>query len=192
MTRRAGIKTVFCRVWLSLGLLATTALADEASLPFGIRHYAIGPAENFELDDIDGEPFSLQQTRGRWVFLHFWASWCGPCREEMPTLRTLAETFPASELAIVLVNTAEEEDDIFTFLSAIDVELDSLRDVDGVVTERWRPRGLPTTFLIDPRGEVKYQAIGGRSWDQPAYLSFIRRLITGTRAAGQTQSGGER
>ena len=152
--------------------------ASDIEPPFGIRHYDIGKAQNFSLLDIDGEPFQLDKTRGQWVFLHFWASWCGPCREEMPTLQLLADTFSDKQLKIVMINTAEDEDTIFTFLAAINVELNSLMDTDGLVTEVWRPRGLPTTFLINPKGEVKYQAIGGREWEKPLYINFIKQLVS--------------
>ncbi len=79
-----------------------------------------------------------------------------------------------------MINTAEDEDTIFEFLAAIDVELNSLMDVDGLVTEVWEPRGLPTTFLINPKGEVKYQAIGGREWDKPEYTGFLKKLLLST------------
>ena len=76
-----------------------------------------------------------------------------------------------------MVNTAEDEDTIFEFLAATNIDLNSLMDVDGQVTEVWKPRGLPTTFLIDPDGKVKYQAIGGREWDKPEYVDFLKALV---------------
>ncbi|VAW52361.1 hypothetical protein MNBD_GAMMA05-712 [hydrothermal vent metagenome] len=158
--------------------LSIAASATEIEPPFGIRHYEIGQAKNFNLPDIDGENFQLDSTRGKWVFLHFWASWCGPCQEEMPTIQRLAETFDDNMLKIVMINTAEDEDTIFTFLSAINVDVNSLMDMDGLVTEVWKPRGLPTTFLINPEGEVKYQAIGGREWGNPIYINFIKQLVS--------------
>ncbi len=153
------------------------SFAGEIKPPFGIRHYDIGKAADFTLQDIDGEEFQLSSTKGRWVFLHFWASWCGPCRKEMPTLQGLADAMKNENFSIVMVNTAEDEDTVFTFLGAIDVDLNTLMDIDGLVTEAWKPRGLPTTFLINPKGEVKYQAIGGREWDKPEYLEFMKRLV---------------
>ncbi|NOQ88338.1 MAG: redoxin domain-containing protein [Gammaproteobacteria bacterium] len=151
--------------------------ASDTKVPFGIRNYDIGTAQNFTLDDIDGEKFELNNSKGHWVFLHFWASWCGPCREEMPTIQKLANSMQGENFQIVMINTAEDEDTIFEFLAAIDVELNSLMDVDGLVTEVWKPRGLPTTFLINPDGEIKYQAIGGREWEKPEYINFLKQLI---------------
>ena len=151
--------------------------ASDIKVPFGIRHYDIGLAQNFTLQNIDGETFELKQTKGHWVFLHFWASWCGPCRKEMPAIQKLSETVQDEKFQIIMVNTAEDEDTIFEFLAAIDIELNTLMDVDGLVTEVWKPRGLPTSFLINPKGEIKYQAIGGREWGNFEYTGFIRRLI---------------
>jgi len=163
------------------GLFITgTVNAEDIKVPFGIRHYDIGTAQNFTLQDIDGEKFELNKTKGHWVFLHFWASWCGPCREEMPAIQKLANTMQDEKFKIVMINTAEDEDTIFEFLGAIDVELNTLMDVDGLVTEVWKPRGLPTSFLINPKGEIKYQAIGGREWDKPEYTEFLKKLVSST------------
>jgi len=154
---------------------------DSIKLPFGIRHYDKGTAANFSLQDIDGNSFEFNSTRGHWVFLHFWASWCGPCRKEMPAIKSLADELQQENLQIVMINTAEDENTIFTFLAEMNIELNSLMDVDGQVTETWKPRGLPTTFLINPQGEVKYQAVGGREWNTPAYVNFLKRLIEVSR-----------
>ena len=168
-----------CLILLS-GLLMISlpdAAVAKEKLPFGIREYNIGLAPDFELDDIDGEAFDLKSTRGRWVFLHFWASWCGPCREEMPTIQALSETIDEDKLHFVLVNVAEDEDTIFNFLGIVAPNLISLMDQDGLISEIWKPRGLPTTFLIDPDGMVRYQAIGGREWSQPIYTQFVQSLM---------------
>ena len=161
-------------------LLTTNAFADDKVLLKGIRQYDIGLAPNFKLKDIDGELFDLQQTRGRWVFLHFWASWCGPCKKEMPTIAKLMDVIKSDQLKVVMVNTAEDDDTIFSFLGSIGVDATSLMDRDGLVTEKYKPRGLPTTFLIDPTGHVRYQAIGGREWDKTEYIQFINNLLDET------------
>ncbi len=164
---------------IAIILISTSVNAETKNTkpPFGIRHFDTGVASDFTLQDIDGETFTLSKAKGHWIFLHFWASWCGPCREEMPTIQGLSENFPNGDFEIVMVNTAEDEDTIFEFLAAINVDLNSLMDVDGQVTEVWKPRGLPTTFLINPKGEIKYQAIGGREWDNQVYIQFIKQMI---------------
>ena len=160
----------------SMYLITTFSYAGPLEPPKGIRHYEIGKAPEFSLTDMDGEPFTLESTRGKWVFLHFWASWCGPCREEMPAIQQMRSTFDNDKFEIVLINTAENEDTIFSFLGEIGMDMNSLMDTDGLVTEKYKPRGLPTTILIDPNGLVQYQAIGGREWHLPEYIDFLRQL----------------
>jgi thiol-disulfide isomerase/thioredoxin len=175
---RSLLKTIILMATL-LGCCSSLMVnASNIKVPFGIRHYDIGTAHNFILNDIDGETFELNKLKGQWVFLHFWASWCGPCREEMPTIQKLSDVMQGKKFQIVMINTAEDEDTVFEYLGSIDVELNSLMDVDGEVTEIWKPRGLPTTFLINPQGEVKYQAIGGREWEKPEYTGFIKKLLS--------------
>ena len=171
------MKKTFKLIIVALCLSVSGAInASDIKVPFGIRNYDICSAQNFTLNDIDGEKFELKNSQGHWVFLHFWASWCGPCREEMPAIQTLSEAMKDEKFQIVMINTAEDEDTVFEFLGAINVDLNSLMDVDGLVTEAWKPRGLPTSFLINPKGEVKYQAIGGREWDQLKYINFLKQL----------------
>ena len=175
----AAAFALLCSTLIAASLFPLPAIATDkgqVEVPFGIRHYDIGQAKNFTLPDIDGEAFELISTRGKWVFHHFCASWCGPCREEMPAIQQLADSMQ-DRLHIVMINTAEDEDTIFEFLGTIGVELNSLMDEDGLVTEEWKPRGLPTSFLIDPQGKVKYQAIGGREWGKPLYIDFINKLV---------------
>ena len=158
-------------------LFAAFSFAGPLEPPKGIRHYEIGKAPEFSVTDMDGETFTLASTRGKWVFLHFWASWCGPCREEMPAIQRMTSKFDHDKFDIVLINTAEDEDTIFSFLGEIGMEMNSLMDADGLVTEKYKPRGLPTTVLIDPDGNVQYQAIGGREWYKPEYIEFLTQLV---------------
>lgn len=159
--------------WI-LGLSACTAGSTE--VPKGILALEPFPAPGFEVEDIDGNRFALDSARGRWVFVHFWASWCGPCRREMPSIDRLRELIDQDRWEVVLVNTAEDEDTVFAFLAEVGPELPSFRDPDGLITEEWKPRGLPATYLVDRQGKVRYQALGGRPWDQPGYLDFLNRL----------------
>ena len=93
----------------------------------------------------------------------------------MPAIQRLTERLPEG-LGIVLINTAEDEDTVFSFLAETAPELSSLLDRDGLATEAWQPRGLPATYLVGPAGQVRYQALGGRDWDTAPYLEFLERI----------------
>lgn len=162
-----------------LAVFALVAAAADNPLPSGIVALNGQPAPALRLENIDGETFDLTDSRGHWVFVHFWASWCGPCRREMPTIQKLMSSLQDTDLEIILVNTAETEDEVFSFLGIVAPDAVPLLDSDGLVTESWQPRGLPATFLVDPEGRLRYRALGGRAWDTPPYLEFLKQT-TGT------------
>jgi len=157
-------------------LLSIGSVPKAAELPQGVMKVAGKPAPSLQLENLDGEPYDLDDSRGRWRFVHFWASWCGPCRKEMPSIDKLTRLLAGSDLEFVLVNTAETEDSVFSFLGIVAPDLVPLLDSDGLATDAWQPRGLPATYLVDPGGLIQYQALGGREWEQPAYLEFLRNL----------------
>jgi thiol-disulfide isomerase/thioredoxin len=159
----------------------------EAGIPAGILTLKARPAPALRLKDIDGELFDLSQHKGQWVFVHFWASWCGPCRREIPAIQAMVEQLADDRLALAIVNTAEDEDTIFTFLGVIAPDLQSLMDADGLATERWKPRGLPATYLVDPQGWVRYQALGGQPWNEKSHMDFLQGLTAEAARAVQAK-----
>ena len=164
---------ILCLLLLAISL---PLAAMDPKLPAGIMPLDGQPAPALRLENIDGEAFDLADSRGHWVFVHFWATWCGPCRREMPTIQQLISRLQDTNLEIVMVNTAETEDEVFSFLGIVAPDAVPLLDTDGLVTEAWQPRGLPATFLVDPEGRLRYLALGGREWDTPPYLEFLRRI----------------
>jgi thiol-disulfide isomerase/thioredoxin len=161
-------------------LTVCVQVAGAVELPPGVMQVNDATAPALQLNNMDGEPYDLAKTHGRWRFVHFWASWCGPCRREMPSIQKMIGQMEDSSIEFVLINTAETEDEVFTFLGSVapELELLPLMDHDGLVTEAWQPRGLPATYLVDPAGRLRYQALGGREWERPAYLVFLRSLET--------------
>ena len=152
--------------------------ADIPSLPPGIMVVDATPAPVLRLNSLDGEPYDLATSRGHWVFVHFWATWCGPCKREMPSIQRMIRQLQISQIEFVMVNTAETEDQVFTFLATVAPDVTPLMDTEGLATEQWQPRGLPASFLVDPQGRIRYQALGGREWDTAPYLDFLRHLET--------------
>ena len=170
------MKIIPCSTLIALLLVITTVCTATENLPRGVMHVDGLLAPELKLDDIDGEPYDLTATGGHWRFVHFWASWCGPCRREMPSIQKMTDILVDSDIEFLLVNTSETEDEVFTFLGIVAPDLMPLMDLDGQVTEVWQPRGLPATYLVDPAGRIQYQALGGREWEKPAYLDFLRGL----------------
>ena len=168
----------------SFSSFADSAFADSAlaeavaknSLPKGIITLDGRMAPPLILKDMEENIFDLSKFKGQWVFVHFWATWCGPCRREMPTIQAMSEKFEDTRLKIVLVNTAESEDTIFNFLGIVAPDLNPLLDTDGLATEAWQPRGLPATFFVSPNGKLRYLALGGRDWNKKEYLKFLEQF----------------
>lgn len=174
--RRIINMVLFIVLVLPISLFATNT---DLVLPKGvIKIQPEKAAPALRLSNMDGVVTDLQTFRGRWVMVHFWASWCGPCRKEIPSIQRLSKQLVPADIVLVMVNTAEKEDDVVAFLFGAAPELDTLMDADGVVTNRWQPRGLPSSFFVDPEGKLRYLALGGRPWHTKPYLTFIRSLTS--------------
>jgi len=167
------MKKALCALLLLLTPISTFASPD---IPHGIIKISPRIAPPLSLENMDGERFILTASTQRWSFVHFWASWCGPCRREMPTLQTLVKDMAKDDINFFIVNTAESEDTIFSFLGAVAPDINTLLDRDGLTTEAWKPRGLPSTYLVDPQGQIQYVVIGGQDWHKSRYQQFLRQL----------------
>lgn len=157
-------------------VIFSAPLFAGTALPKGIMTLDGRDAPPLILKDMEENAFDLKKSKGHWVFVHFWATWCGPCRREMPTIQAMSEKLANSKIEIVLVNTAESEDTIFGFLGIVAPDLNPLMDSDGLATEAWQPRGLPATFFVSPKGKLRYLALGGRDWNKAEYFNFLKSL----------------
>jgi len=134
------------------------------------------PAPDFVLDDLDGKSHRLSDYRGKVVVVNFWATWCPPCREEMPSMQRAWEVIEPQGMMMLGINVGEDEDTIFSFTANYPVEFPLLMDQDSAVITAWPVRGLPTTFVVDPAGRIAFRAIGGREWDDPELLAALSTL----------------
>ncbi|MGM0553326.1 MAG: TlpA family protein disulfide reductase [Pseudomonadota bacterium] len=134
-------------------------------------------APSFELDDTDGVRHQLEQYRGEVVVVNFWATWCPPCREELPSLQRLWEDKRDQGLVVLGVNVGEDAERIFLFTADYPVDFPLLMDRDSTVIEAWPVRGIPTTFILDREGRMVYRAIGAREFDAPELRAHLRELL---------------
>jgi peroxiredoxin len=135
---------------------------------------AVGnPAPDFSLDDLSGERIHLADLRGKVVLINFWATWCGPCRLEMPALQVRAERF-APQMAVLAVNFDEPADQVQAFVDELGLTFPVLLDPGAEVQDLYRVRGYPTTYLVDSEGTVQFVHIGLMAEEQmDRYLSQL-------------------
>ncbi|WP_457675412.1 TlpA family protein disulfide reductase [Thiolapillus sp.] len=131
---------------------------------------------DFTLKDVDGNSYRFSDLRGKVVIVNFWATWCPPCRAEMPSMQRAWEQLREEGILMLAIDVGEDEDAIFEFTASYPVDFPILLDTESTVSEAWEVKGLPTTFVIDQWGRKIYRAVGGREWDAPELLKKIREL----------------
>ncbi|GAB4549000.1 MAG: hypothetical protein OHK0023_12800 [Anaerolineae bacterium] len=123
-------------------------------------------APDFSLPSPFGDTISLSDQRGKWVILNFWATWCAPCKEEMPAFQNFVDNPPKSveqlgEIALIAVNRDETAPIVQKFLAELDLSLTVALDKGSQISNRYSVLGMPTTYFIDPKGIVRAKHVGG-------------------------------
>jgi len=164
-------------------LLTGAAVRAESGQPgLGYQFAPLMPlaaAPDFKLNDMDDEPFTLSDYRGKGVLVNFWATWCPPCRKEMPALEALYKKLGDESFAVLAVNQWEDPDHVFAYTGELNVfpTFPILFDPESAISEDYGVKGLPTSFLIDKKGQLAYRAVGGRAFDHPQVERLIRELL---------------
>jgi Thiol-disulfide isomerase and thioredoxins len=137
------------------------------------------PAPDFTLPSVAGTTYSLKQFRGTVVLVNFWATWCPPCRAEMPSIERLHQSFKNNDLQILALDQGETQSVVFSYLGQLTPSptFPILLDRHSKVADAFHVAGIPTTFLIDKKGRIAYKAVGGRNYTDPDVRSIIHRLI---------------
>jgi len=168
-----------------LGGLAATALTFKPAFATGSDLRSLGlvrppvaiDAPELNVPDLSGTIHRIEDYRGRTVIVSFWATWCPPCRKEMPTLARLGRELDSERFAVLAVNVGDAEDRVRKFLAQVDLgDLPVLLDRKSELASKWFIRGLPVTYLLDDAGKVIYGAIGERVWDSPAMVTGLKSL----------------
>jgi len=166
---------------LVFGIPAATGAraADLPPLSHSLTKQAPRPAPALKLKDIDGATHDLAKLRGKVVLINFWATWCPPCRREMPSMERLSQALKGEDFVVLAVDVGEDADTIHAFTSQLDTTLrfPILLDSTSRAMQAWKVAGLPTTFLVDKQGRIVASAIGGREFDHPEIVGAIRELL---------------
>ena len=163
---------------------AALALPSFARAAYIVRPWPVGKATPpLTLVDLDGKTWSLAALRGRPVLLNFWASWCAPCRAEMPSLELLQTRHEKAGLVILSVNYQEPLPKIRRFLETLPFSLPILLDRDGEAASLWTSRVFPTTVLIERAGVPRSSVIGELDWLGDSARALIEPLLAKARTA---------
>jgi peroxiredoxin len=178
----------------ALGLLWVAKAADAQDHLYeamGMAKVSPKAAPDFTLPAVDGKQVSLQDYRGKVVFLNFWATWCIPCREEMPALERLHQTYQQSQdFAVISIDYKESAEQVKAFFQKHALTFPALLDQSGSVSRDYLLSGMPTTYLIGRDGMLLARGVGGRDWTRAEALALIKALVKPAPEARQPRTQG--
>lgn len=159
--------------------LPVFAKADRPQVPpaEGVEAGALAP--DFSLKTLDGRTVTLSQFRGKVVFLNFWASWCPPCRAEMPSMERLNEVFAGKDFVMLAVNVEQDRGAVQAFLDDHPHAFSVLLDPQAKAQNLYQVYRFPETFLIDRQGRIVERYLGARDWSAVGFLREIDGLLKG-------------
>ena len=134
-------------------------------------------APDFTLKSQKGDNLKLSELRGKVILINFWASWCGPCRQEMPVLNELYQRYRPLDFTILGVNVEQNSDNARSLLKDVSVSFPILFDNDNKVSKLYHVKGMPSTVLVDRDGNIRYVHMGYQPGTEAEYQSQIRALI---------------
>jgi len=137
------------------------------------------PAHPFKLRDLDDKWVTLADMKGKTVIINFWATWCPPCRRELPSMQRTYAKYKDRGLVILGINVGESWYTIAPFLSPFNIQFPILLDTDSSVMNTWKAVGLPTSYVINKEGVVTHRITGGRDWDDPVFRQDLENILAG-------------
>jgi thiol-disulfide isomerase/thioredoxin len=135
------------------------------------------PAPEFRLENRAGGEMSLSGLKGQVVMINFWASWCGPCRQEFPALDQIYSKYKPMGFQMVAINVESEKADAERFLGKTPVSFPILFDPDNTVSGNYGVSAMPTTFLVDRQGRLRWQHRAYKPGDEARYIEQIRAML---------------
>jgi len=166
------IQNKFLKLFNILALLILFSVSATAQVKEGEN------APNFTLKNLDGKEISLNQFRGKHVLINFWATWCGPCKIEMPSLEALYERFKDKNFVLLAIsNDMFGANIVKPFVKAHNINFPVLLDQRLKVSNAFGVVSLPTTFMIDPQGKIIGALFGAEDWATPSNILYFENLL---------------
>ena len=164
---------------LAVALFCTFATVAEAHAAPALTPWSGGATPPLSLKDVNGAMHDLNSYKGKVVLINFWATWCEPCRQEMPSIERLRDRFAGKPFAVLAVNVDEPDARIRHFLEQTKLGLPVLIDRNKTATRGWGVRVMPTTFIVGPDGRIRYRLMGDTDWSADAVAGIVAKLLNG-------------
>lgn len=140
-------------------------------------------AKAFKLTDLKGTVHELAKLQGNVVIVNFWATWCIPCRTEMPSMNRAWQALSGKNVKMLAINFGESQKAVADFVKAVPIDFPVLLDEDNTVSSDWNITGMPTTIVIDQQGKIVERILGPKEWDSPIILKAIDKLLSNEEAS---------
>lgn len=164
---------------LAFALFSTCAAVAEAHAAPALTPWSGGATPPLALKDVEGAAHDLNLYKGKVVLINFWATWCEPCRQEMPSIQRLRDRFAGKPFAVLAINVDEPDARVRHFLEQTRLDLPVLMDRNKTATRGWGVRVMPTTFIVGPDGRIRYRLMGDTDWSADSVAGVVSRLLNG-------------
>jgi peroxiredoxin len=180
-------KPITIALLFALIAVSSRVYADPMDLPEDVRN-AFGNAglpllrekrriRDFTLQTADGRSITLSQLKGKVVFLNFWATWCPPCRSEMPSMEMLYQRYKQNGLELIALDIMEKPSQVQAFMQEYAYTFPVVLDTRGEVSNQYGIQAVPATFIIDRDNTIIFSAVGTRNWSTPGIFAAFERLL---------------
>ncbi len=168
-----SLKRIFIFIVL-FSLTGPFSLPAQATNLKPVKGKVAAPA--LVLQDLQGKKHDLKDYKGQVVLVQFWATYCGPCRKEMPSMNKMMKKMGDVPFKILAVDMGETEEEVKQFVSEVKPEFTILMDEDGKSIGDWRVFAAPSNFIIDPEGNIRYTLFGGVEWDSEELIEKLKAV----------------
>jgi peroxiredoxin len=162
---------------LLLCLTVFTSPAQARSAPWDIEKLPATPAPAFSLPDIEGKTLSSAAFKDQLLLINFWATWCAPCREEMPALDRLQQKYKQKGLTVIGIAIDSDQTVVKQFLNTAKIHFPILHDPTMTTHDTYKVFSYPTTFLVDRKGIIRQYWLGSQEWDGEEFGKIIQGYL---------------
>lgn len=163
--------------WLP-GLMLSALMLLGSAHARDLQVYKGGATPPLVLKDLNGKAHDLKQYRGKVVLINFWATWCPPCRAEMPSIQRLKAKMAGKPFVILAVDMGETEAEVKAYIQQIKTDFTVLLDKDGRALKTWKVFAFPTSYVVDAQGKIRYGLYGASEWDTPDKVQKLTQLMS--------------